>query len=360
VPGFFTCIIYHYYLSEIMMKYFLILSSLLFAITSCSKKNYSHKVAYQFKSIDSKPDYSDLHYWAAHPYKWDPSDSVPKPLRKNYVKDSVADVFFVHPTTLTNPKNSNSNALIDDAIINAKTDYSSLLYQASAFNESCRVFAPRYRQAHYGNYFTKDTVRAREAFELAYQDVKNAFETYLKMYNNGRPIIIAAHSQGTTHAARLLKEYFEGKPLQYQLVCAYIVGMPVPEKYFTNIQPCKDSTGTGCYVTWRSFKKGYEGSQAMQKETFKVIVTNPHTWTTDTLYAPASLNTGAVLRKFNKVTPGAVDAQVHKNILWTSKPKFFGNFLLTQSNYHIGDINFFYSNIRENVKTRLGMFLKKQ
>ena len=343
-----------------MMRFlFVVLASILFISTSCSKKNYSQKAAYQFKSTDGNPDYTNLDYWAAHPYKWDPSDSIPKPLRKNYFKDSVADVFFVHPTTLTSSKNSNSNALIDDAEINAKTDYSAILYQASAFNEKCRVFAPRYRQAHYGNYFTDDTMRARKAFEVAYQDVKNAFETYLKKYNNGQPIIIAAHSQGTTHAARLLKEYFEGKILQNKLICAYIIGMPIEENYFKLIKPCTDSMSTGCYVTWRTFKKGYEGSEAVQKETFKVVVTNPHTWSTDTAYARASLNIGAVLINFNKVIPSVVDAQVHKNILWTSKPKFFGNIFLTQDNYHVGDINFFYNNIRQNVKTRIGAFSKK-
>ncbi len=43
------------------------------------------------------------------------------------------------------------------------------------------------------------------AFEIAYADVKAAFEFYLKIYNNYRPIIIASHSQGTKHTGRLLK-----------------------------------------------------------------------------------------------------------------------------------------------------------
>jgi hypothetical protein len=330
--------------------------SLFFA--SCSKKNFSNKPAYQFKSIDGKPDYTDLHYWAAHPWKWDPSDSVPKPFRKNFRKDSTVDVFFIYPTSLTSPKNTNSNAAIDDAAINSKTDYSSILYQASAFNEHCRVFAPRYRQAHYNNYFTTDTLSAKKAFDLAYEDVKNAFETYLKYYNNGRPIIIASHSQGTTHAARLLKEYFEGKILQNRLVCAYIIGMPVPETYFTKLQPCKDSVSTGCFVSWRTFQSGYEGTDFVKKETFKAVVINPLTWTSDNSLAPSNLNKGGVLKNFNKVKPAVVDAMVHQNILWSSKPKFFGSFLLRQKNFHIADINFFYCNIRQNVQTRIGMFWK--
>jgi len=335
-------------------------SCLLLAIVavSCSPKNFSNNAAYQFKSADGKPDYKNLNYWAAHPAKWDPSDSVPKPNRKTKSNDETIDVFFVHPTTLTSSQDTNSNARIDDPAINSKTDYSAILYQASVFNGECRVFAPRYRQAHYNNYFTPDKARANQAFELAYQDVKEAFETYLKYYNNGRPIMIASHSQGTTHAARLLKEFFEGQTLSNKLVCAYLIGMPIPESYFNSLKPCKDSLTTGCIVSWRTYKKGFEGSEFVLNETFKAVVTNPLTWTTDTLFAPARLNTGAVLKNFNRLYPGLTDARIHKNILWSSKPRFFGNFLLRQENYHVGDINLFYNNIRQNVHTRKAMYWK--
>jgi hypothetical protein len=341
-----------------MNKIFFCLLACTVFLCSCSKKNFSNKPTYQFKSTDGRPDYLDMHYWAAHPLKWDPSDSVPKPLRKNFVKDSVADVFFIYPTSLTDPKNKSSNAAIDDAFINSKTDYSSILYQASAFNEQCRVFAPRYRQAHYGNYFTADTASARKAFDLAYEDVKTAFETYLTYYNGGRPIIIASHSQGTTHAARLLKEFFENKTLKNKLICAYIIGMPIPENYFTTLKPCKDSLSTGCFVAWRTFEKNYEGTSFVLAENYKAVVVNPLSWTTDTSVAASSLNKGAVLKNFNKLVPHVTNAQVHGNILWATKPKFFGSFLLKTKNYHIADINFYYLNIRENVKRRIMMYWK--
>ena len=343
-----------------MMKIFFsfLLVALAILACSCSKKNFANNPAYQFKSADGNPDYSDLHYWAAHPWKWDPSDSVPKPLRKNYAKDSLVDVFFIYPTTLTNAKDERWNAPIDDAHINAQTDYSTILYQASAFNEQCRIFAPRYRQANLKAFYTDDKNNANKALELAYSDIKIAFEYYLQHYNNGRPIIIAAHSQGTVHAGRLLKEFFEGKPLYNKLVCAYIIGMPTPQNYFSSIPSCKDSLATGCYVGWRSFHKDYTEAFIV-KENFKSIVTNPLLWTSAETYAPAALNEGGVLRNFNKVSPNVVDAQIHENVLWTSKPKFFGNIFLTKKNYHIADINMFYINIAANVKTRIKMFWKK-
>lgn len=305
------------------------------------------------------PDYSDLHYWAAHPWKWDPGDSVPEPLRVGYQKDSVADVFFVHPTTLTDFSDTRWNASIDDSFVNAKTDYTTILYQASVFNEQCRVFSPRYRQAHLKAFFNDDKEKDSAAFNLAYTDIKKSFEYYLEHFNNGRPIIIASHSQGTLHAGKLLKEYFEGKILKNRLICAYIIGMPIPENYFTELKPCRDSLHTGCFVGWRTYKRDYTDSVFVAKETFKCSVTNPLTWTTTTDYAPTNMNTGAVLTNFNKITTAAVDAQIHQNVLWTCKPKFFGNIFLKKKNYHIGDINLFYTNIRNNVKTRISMFWKR-
>jgi hypothetical protein len=319
--------------------------ALCIAITSCSHKNFSHNAAYQFKSANGKPNYSDLHYWAAHPWKWDPSDSIPKPLRKNFVKDSSVDVFFIYPTTLTGKDDYRWNAPIDDAEINAKTDYST-------------IFAPRYRQANLKSFYSANKDSAAIATDIAYNDVKIAFEYYLKHYNKGRPIIIASHSQGTIHAGRLLKEFFEGKPLYNKLVCAYIIGMPTPENYFTSIPSCKDSLATGCFVGWRSFHKDYT-ADFVAKENFKSLVTNPLLWTSATTYAPAALNKGAVLFKFNKIIKHDVDAQIHNNVLWTSKPKFFGNIFFKIKNYHIADFNMFYMNIRENVHTRIKMFWKQ-
>jgi len=328
------------------------------SVVSCTQKIYIQPVNYDFKSKNDMPDFADLDYWAASPFKEDPSDEVPKDL--NPEKDTLADVFFIYPTSYTDLKMPDGwNADIDDPKINAKTDKESMLYQASIFNKYCRVFAPRYRQANLEAFYTKNKEKADAALDTAYQDVKNAFEYYLQHYNNGRPIIIASHSQGTWHAGRLLKEFFEGKPLMKQFVCAYIVGLPVFTNYFSELKPCEDSTSNGCFVSWRTFREGYEPSYVKQEKQ-KAFVVNPLTWTTDTSLAPASLNKGGVLRNFNKVIPGLVHAQIHGNVLWVNKPKFFGSIFLKTKNYHIADYNLFYENVRENVGTRIRSFLQNK
>ncbi|MGH2648745.1 MAG: DUF3089 domain-containing protein [Ginsengibacter sp.] len=331
---------------------------LFYYLSSCSTQKYISSVTYNFKSDSSKPDYSNLNYWAAHPWKYDPSDNVPSPLKKE-VKDSLADVFFIYPTTYIDKKMQMGwNADIDNKEINNKTDKSTILYQASVFNKYCRVFAPRYRQANLETFYTLNKEVADSAFDIAYEDVRTAFIYYLNHYNHGRPIIIASHSQGTLHAGRLLKEFFEGKPLQKQLICAYIIGLPVFTNYFMQLKPCTDSTATGCFVSWRTFKEEYTAPY-IAHETLKAYVVNPLTWTMDTTFAPAVLNKGGILRNFNKVIPGLVHAQIHKNLLWVNKPKFFGNIFLKTKNYHIADYNLFFDNIRENIGTRIRAFFEK-
>jgi hypothetical protein len=325
---------------------------------SCSPAYKKYISNYRFNNNNSKPDYRDLNYWAANPEKNSLSDSIPAPLRFSYMRDSEVDVFFIHPTTLVTKEDGAWNANINDSDINAKTDYSTILYQASAFNE-CRIFAPRYRQANLRAYYTTDTAAALHAFDLAYEDVKTAFQYYLDHYNNGRPIIIASHSQGSTHAIRLMKEFFDDDSKKKKLVAAYIIGMAIPKNSFAHIPLCNDSSQTGCLIAWRTYRVGYEPDFVI-KENGNSLVTNPLTWTTTDEYAPINLNKGGVLIKFNKVAPEVTDAQIHDDVLWTHKPHFPGSFFFRRKNYHIGDINLYYVNIRENVRARIKAYGSKK
>ncbi|HMO33068.1 MAG TPA: DUF3089 domain-containing protein [Lacibacter sp.] len=314
-----------------------------------------------FRAVpDSLPDYSHLQLWAAHPWKHDPSDSIPAPLRRQPA-DTAVDVFFVHPTTLTaaSLRGQVWNAALNDAELNARTDYTSILYQASVFNASGRVFAPRYRQAHIYSFFTTDTAAGHQALETAYADVRAAFRYYLDHWNQGRPFIIASHSQGTAHAGRLLKELVEGTPLQQQLVGAYLWGLILPKNYFTTLTPCADSTATGCFAGWRTFKKGYLPDYVLQ-EKGQSWATNPLSWQMDEAPVPRTRHQGAVLFNFNKVLPRTNGAQLHQGVVWIERPRFPFSFLSGRKNYHVGDINLFYLNIRNNLAQRIASYFQQQ
>ncbi len=336
---------------------------LIFTISSCVSKP---KNIFSSYTPPATPDYSKSENWAALPTLKDEADRTPHPDLKDLQATAEADVFWLHPTTYTKKRgNTQWNAPTNDMRLNEITDQGSILNQASIFNGAGKVYAPRYRQAHIQVYYTKDSVAAKSALDLAYDDIKSAFEFYLQQYNSvnpqtgkRRPIIIASHSQGTTHAARLLREYFDGKDLQNDLIAAYLVGMPVPKNYFKNIKVCEAPEEINCFCSWRTFMHGHLPKKHIPNNNF--AVTNPLTWTTTTAPADKTFNKGAVLRKFEKnFTTNLVDATVHDGLLWAHKPKFRGSFFITFKNYHIVDLNFYYVNIRENAILRAKHFLEK-
>ena len=103
--------------------------------------------------------------------------------------------------------------------------------QATALNASCRVYAPRYRQATMCA-FLADREAGRAALDLAYGDVKRAFEHFAKSEPSA-PLVLCGHSQGGRLLMRLLSDVVERDPaLRARLVVAYLVGSKCPRDMF--------------------------------------------------------------------------------------------------------------------------------
>ena len=316
-----------------------------------------------YESAPSGPDYSMESNWASLPWKKDNADKVPASSGMNDMQEtSTADVFFIHPTSFLKQTEVSKgwNADLRDAEINKRTDEGSILYQASVFNGAGKIYAPRYRQAFIAAYYTTEKDKARQAFDTAYSDVRLAFDYYLAHYNHGRPFIIASHSQGTTHAIRLLKDYLDNdKSLSGKLIAAYLIGMDVYDTLFTVLQPCHSAGDNGCYVTWRTYAKGYY-PEGYKKPYRDAVCTNPLTWSNDSAYAGRELNNGGVLKRFDKVISHLCDAQVEDGVLRIEEPRFNGRIFYNFKNYHIVDYNLFYMNIRENARDRVRLFTDRK
>lgn len=299
------------------------------------------------------PDYSELKYWVASPYKADPSDMIPAFL-KDEKQDLSADVFFIYPTIYDSKADTASaNAWLNDEKVNTEIDNTTILLQASVFNGRCRVFAPRYRQANMQVLYKLGTPPANAAIDLAYSDLKTAFQYYLKNDNKGRPIVIAGHSQGALHAVRLLQEFFDGKPLQKQLVCAYIPGYQIKKEDFKTIPVSEKPEQTGCFAGWRSYVKG-EMPKKVEPENGNSICVNPLTWNTFTEWASPALHKGIMLG-FESIIPNTISSGIEPatKILWVDVPEPLKAALENKKDLHIYDINLFWMNIRENVKLRV-------
>lgn len=310
------------------------------------------------------PDYSLEENWAALPARQDNADVVPARDAADRQDEAAVDVFFLHPTTYYSRKSWNQP--LDDEGANDYTDRRVLRHQASAFNGSGRVYAPRYRQATLYSFMDKDG-NGTKALELAYGDVRKAFEYYVDHYNEGRPIIVASHSQGSRHGMRLLEDYFSEEPLRSRLVAAYLVGWsrtpPAGDSDVAGIPLCESPDQTGCWLTWNTVGPKAERRPHEKKD---AVCVNPLTWTTDGGYAAHELNLGGIVFPDKQTEPPEPDVaitcgQCVEGRLVISRPEADGYSYMPmgRDNYHIYDYNLFYMNIRQNVQERVAAYLQR-
>lgn len=311
--------------------------------------------------LPSRPNFAESSSWAALPSIVDMADQIPKSKSQIVDNQSVAkvDVFFIYPTIYTQkPENEFTwNASIADKNLNDRIDNSAIKNQASVFNGSCKVYSPRYRQAHYSVFLTKDSVSARKALEIAYEDVKEAFMYYIQNYNHNRPIIIAAHSQGTLHAIRLLQEFFDNKSLKSQLVTSYLVGMPVNDSMFQDLKISQIPSDVGGYVSWNTFANGYFPDY-YKNGLNKAQSVNPITWSVTNTFTNYEDHKGTLGLKF-KISPQIISSRQEEGILWIKKPKVTGKVFVKTKIWHFADYNLFWMDIRENVALRVKNYFEQ-
>lgn len=296
------------------------------------------------------PNYANEAHWSALPFRKDAADVVP--YGETWISDSLkkVDVFYIYPTLYR--KGDVWCAALDDKKLNKQIDKLPVRLHAGVFSAVGRTYAPRYRQAHVDAFFSEHREEGSKALGFAYEDVKAAFEYYLKHYNNGRPIIIASHSQGTWHARKLLAEYFDDGALKAQLVCAYVVGYAIYPDEYSSLRLCQTPTETQCYVTWSSFKEGYEYPDTAKDLLTGKAVVNPITWTTNS--SPATTD-GAVLLNPSKKRTWSTSAYIHRDWLWVDTKLIF---MRNRKTLHLVDYNLFWHSIRTNAADRVDAYLR--
>ena len=318
------------------------------------KANYTRVTdTYSKSKAPLAPNYQQEENWAILPSKYT------KEL-KGFLTDSIenlkADVFYIYPTLVTDMKDIRWNVPVTDATQNANVLNKVVKFQASAWATSGRLYIPYYRQAHLRSYYQLKT-GGKEALTLAYSDVKAAFELYLKKYNHGRPIIIAGHSQGATHGRLLLRDFFDGKPLQRQLIAAYIPGIGIKKDEFKTIKAMKSLNETGGFITWNTYKKN-KLPKSYTKWYKGKVTSNPITW--DATIATQREDHKGFLYSNGKIYSKALKIEVIDGMVWTTLPHFPHRlFAIFKKNYHIGDVNLFWLDIQKNSELRVKTWLEK-
>jgi hypothetical protein len=326
-------------------------------------------------SSPAAPDYAAAASWAALPDRADYADALPGGDAQDRQATAEVDVFFVHPTTFFGT--SSWNQSLDDNATNQLTDTFVLRGQASAFNGCCRIYAPRYRQATIYSFMDRSG-SGKSALQLAYDDVERAFDYYIAHYNQGRPFILAAHSQGSVHVRSLLEKRITGTALRERFVAAYPIGFGIDREELAKAVPdvpvCESADQIGCVVTWNAV-----GPHADSwGDTSKSICVNPLTWRADDAPAQASANIGGVayagtfegtladvqgvpqdfLDAQPILEPGVADAQCVGGMLLVRQihSKHYAARPMGRDNYHIYDYGLFYMNLRQNVEERVAKY----
>lgn len=312
------------------------------------------------------PDYGVETSWVARPgMARNPSLWLPQGMQGG--TPGNASIFYVHPTTYLD--RDRWNAPLHSG---GQTEFRTRLFvqsQASAFNAAGEIWAPHYRQAAYGA-FLLGSEDAQRALELAYSDVRAAFDYFLGQMPEGEPIILAAHSQGALHLMRLLQE--RATRLNGRLVAAYVVGWPISvtaDLSSLSARACSSADQPGCILSWMSFgdpanpdlildqwrkTKGPTGGPRRRED---ILCVNPLTGTLNGT-APPEANPGILVPDANLVSarlqPGGVGARCEKGLLLLEGDiPPLGPYVLPGNNYHVYDYALFWNAIRQDAGRRL-------
>jgi hypothetical protein len=215
----------------------------------------------------AKNDYSDPKNWLCRPGRQDAcaidhtttivsADGKLTTETWNADPNAPIDCFYVYPTVSTDP-GQNSDMTADPAENNV------IRQQFARLASVCRPYAPLYRQVTLVGLRQSMAGGGRAVLDrgLGYEDVRDAWNYYLKNDNRGRGVVLVGHSQGSYVLNSLIAQEIEGKPVHSQLVSAILMGttVAVPKGKdvggtFKHTPLCKSPSQTGCVITFASFR----------------------------------------------------------------------------------------------------------
>ena len=308
------------------------IACLLLALVSCEKDSSA--------PASDTIDYSDNRCWFEN---------------KQDATGKDVDLFYVVPTCIWDYTDSLGQTRHHMDIFNteqrALTDPSIQLAK-SVLADSCNFFSPYYRQISMDSWLTLDTALIEERFKLAYQDVADAFHYYMEHDNQGKPFILAGHSQGAKAVIELLKREMTPDSSR-KLIATYAIGYTVtPEELagYSTLRPAQDSIDTGVLIGFNSVTRPDAVSPLFRDN---VVCINPVNWRTDA--TPATSYQGFTV---------AQDTTIHTLIVTgIDEEQYFipsVAALLPKGNLHVQEFNLYNEDLRKNVLQRIRAFRQAQ
>lgn len=281
------------------------------------------------------------------------------------------DVVYFYPTTFSKVSDDAPDvADITDESMRSGAQRE-LKNQASVFIEDCNIYAPFYRQVNAAYALTLSDEEADDLLRYsASQDPSAALDYYFENYNNGKPFILAGHSQGSQILTMILSDYMKEHPEHYKnMIAAYVIGYSVTDKYLAANPHLKFAEGaddTGVIISYNT-----EGPA--NKDQHNAVVTdgaisiNPINWKKDDTYASKEENLGS-LNIDGEIEKNLADAKIDLErgvvVCETADSAVYAipeaaHALFGPESYHGYDYGLYYMNLRENAKVRIEAFKNK-
>jgi Protein of unknown function (DUF3089) len=301
----------------------------------------------------ASPNYAESGNWLARPAH---------PQRK-------VDVFYLYPTSYfkTSPSQPVICAINNSAMVAGAER--SFAQQATAFDPVANVYAPYYRQADAVTVLTSPLSTQNKIIGATpSHDATAAFTYYIEHENQGRPFILAGHSQGSNVLLFLLSGYLKRHPAVYhRMIAAYVIGYGVTRSYLAQnpqLRFAKNAGDTGVIASWNTEAPGLTIKNPVVNP--GSIAINPITWTRTQQQASAAQSLGSLLPnaagdlvKVNHYADARVDDARGTIVCSTCSVEQYapgkpGGF--PRGIFHTHDYAFYYYNLRKNASVRIRRF----
>lgn len=280
--------------------------------------------------------------------------------------EKPVDVFYVYPSAWYRSKDEAFNICpVTHAGMRrgAQTVYP---VQASVFFPLANVYAPYYRQLDpmamlaLGFEERKELIRS-----IPYGDIKAAFAHYIAHWNNGRPFLLAAHSQGTELCRELLFDYMaNNKQIYDRMIAAYLIGYGITKPELAahlHIRFANCGDDTGVVISYNTEAPGCRNENpTVPPETMLI---NPLSWSRGHQHAPANANLGSLvtgrgrLVVYRQFADATIDQERHTLICSSISPEEYGG-PRGLGTYHMLDYALYYLNLRENAAARIRRYME--
>lgn len=306
-------------------------------ITACGNKTLS----VENERVPEAPDYQDSTQW--------------------YITDrqASADVFYIISTEtgdymLPNGETGHYADTYNDSL--RAPLYGEMLGVDTLVSGKLNYYSPYYRQCSLQS-FENDSLAAIR-MPLAMEDVRRAFDYYLKHQNNGRPFIIAGFSQGAHIMLELLKE-MDDDTFQ-RMIAAYAIGITISETH-PHIVPAKGADDTGVTICYNSVR---DTNCVMRNWTKSLVNINPVNWRTDSMSATLITEPSPLLpvseQKKDTMTVHLDTASGLVIVKGYTAKDYVLPLLGIEGNYHTREIWLYRDQLRDNMMLRATAFIEKQ